>query len=133
MPRKRSRLARELRKGTCPQRVLDEVRRQIAAEAPARAPWRFAIPFAVAAFALICGVSVWRWQTRENARQARIAEQTWVERTEAANQAKDALGLVGSVLLNAGADSEKIISARAVPPLQNSLYTAKNKIIPIEL
>jgi hypothetical protein len=36
--------------------------------------------------------------------------------------------LVGSVLLHAGAHSEKIISDRTVPPLRDSFELAKNKI-----
>jgi CO/xanthine dehydrogenase Mo-binding subunit len=89
---------------------------------------RLAIP--VAALALVCGVSVWRWHAGEKARQqAALAEQTARERIQIARQAEGALGLIGSVLADAGAHSEKVIYDRAVPPLRNSLQTANNKII----
>jgi hypothetical protein len=48
---------------------------------------------------------------------------------QAARQAETALGLIGTVLLDAGAHSETVICDRAIPPLCNGLETAKNKII----
>jgi hypothetical protein len=127
------RLARELKKETCPRRVLDEVQRRIAAERPSPRRLRFAISIAMAGLVLACGLSAWRWN--EHARQqAAVAEFNARERAQTMNQAEGALGYVGSVLLQAGAHSEKIISDRAVPPLRSSLQLTKNKIIPnIEL
>ena len=123
------RLTDELRKETCPQRVLEEVGRRISKETSPRR-WRFAIPLAIAGLVLVCGLSVWRWQAMENMhQQARLAAQAKLDHAEVAKQAEGALGLLGSVLANAGADSERIISDTAVPPLRDSLDTAKNKII----
>ena len=130
MQRDVSRLAHELKKETCPQRVLDEVGRQIAKEKSSAGRLRFAIPFAVAGLVLVCGLSIWRWQASENARQqAKLEEQTTLQRSQVANQAKDALGLMGSILVSAGVDSGKVISDTAVPPLRDSFEIARNKII----
>jgi len=83
---------------------------------------------ALASVVLLCGLFVWQWRAHEHSRQqARLAQIT-IERTRVAHQAENALGLVGSMLLTAGHDSEKIISDRTVPPLRNSFETAKNKI-----
>jgi anti-sigma factor RsiW len=124
-------LARELKKETCPQRVLAEVNRRIALREASPRRRRFAIPLAVAVLALVCGLSIWRWQAGENARQqARLAAQTKLDHGLVVKQAEGALGLLGSVLANAGADSGRIISDTAVPPLRDSLEIAKNKIIP---
>jgi hypothetical protein len=124
-----SRLIRELKKETCPQRVRDEVRGRICARASLSRWPRLAIPLTAAALVLVCGVSVWRWHAGEKARQeAALAEQAQ-ERIQIARQAEGALGLIGSVLADAKAHSEKVIYDRAVPPLRNSLQTANNKII----
>jgi anti-sigma factor RsiW len=124
------RLTRELKKETCPRRVLDEVERQIATKKSSRRRWRFAIPLAIAGLVVVCGLSIWRWQAGENARQqAKLDEQTTLARARVASQAKDALGLMGSILVSAGIDSGKVISERAGPPLQDSFEIAKNKII----
>jgi len=48
---------------------------------------------------------------------------------QVAREAETALGLIGTVLLDAGAHSETVISDRAVRPLRNALQTAKNRII----
>lgn len=124
------RLTDELRKETCPQRVRDKVRGKISARVSSPQRLRFAIPFAIAGLVLVCGLSVWRWQAMENMhQQAKLAAQTKLDHAEVAKQAEGALGLLGSVFANAGADSERIISDTAVPPLRDSLDTAKNKII----
>lgn len=125
-----SQLARELRKETCPRRVLDEVERQISQKESPPIRLRLALFCAVAGFVLVGCLSVWLWQGNENARpQATLVEHPKPDRAQAANQAEDALALMGSVLLEASAHSEKIISDRAVPPLRNSIETARNKII----
>jgi hypothetical protein len=123
------RIARELKKETCPRRVRDKVRGRISAREASPRRLRYAIAMAIAGLVLVCGLSVWQWHAVESARQqARLAELNTRERARVANQAEDALGWVGSVLLDAGAHSEKIISDRTVPPLRNSLETTKNKI-----
>jgi hypothetical protein len=122
-------LIRELKKETCPQRVRSRVRGRIAARESSPRRLRFAIPIAIAGLVLACCLSVWRWN--EHARhQTALAELNVRERAHTMNQAEDALGYVGSVLLQAGAHSEKVIADRAVPPLRSSLEITKNKIIP---
>jgi hypothetical protein len=124
-----SRLTNELRKETCPQRVGEEVQRRIAARGPASGWWRQAMPATAAVLVVVCCVWVWRWHEGEKARQEAVqAEQAARTRVQIAYQAEGALGLIGSVLASAGAESEKVISERAVPPLRNSLQTANNKI-----
>ena len=125
-----SKLIHELQKETCPQRVLDEVGRR--ASEQGRAPGRLRLAFTLMALGVVtlCSLCMWRWNVAQTARQhARSAELQSRERVRVAHQAEDALGLVGCVLLHAGAHSEKVISERAVPPLRSSLETAKNKII----
>lgn len=123
-----SRLTRELQKETCPQRVRNEVRGRISARASSPGWLRAAVAFS--ALVLVCGISLWRWRVGEKARQeAALAEQVARERVQIAQQAEGALGLIGSVLADAGAHSGKVIYDRAVPPLRNSLQTANNKII----
>ena len=120
------RIVRELKKEKCPQRVRDQVRGRVSARESMRL--RHAAPLAFAGFILACCLAVWQWQARENARrQAQLAQLT-MERTRVARQAQDAMGLVGSVLLDAGEHSEEIISERTVPQLRNSFETAKNKL-----
>ena len=126
-----SRLTRELKNETCPQRVRDEVQRRISAQASSPGWLRLAIPLAAL---LVCGVLSWHWQAEKNAkRQAELAQLELRNRVQVAQQAEDALGLIGSVLVDAGAHSEKVIYDRAVPPLRNSLQTANNNIIHMQL
>jgi hypothetical protein len=122
------RIVRELKNEKCPQRVRDQVRGRISARESVRL--RYAIPLALAAFFVICGLLVWQSQVRENIRQQAQLAQLTTERASVARQAQDAMELVGSVLIDAGAHSEKIISDRTVPQLRNSLETAKNKLNP---
>ena len=130
MPPDLTRLKRELREESCPQRVLDEVKRQVSVAKPSRRWSRYAVPAACAALILLGCLSAWRWHAVRDIRErTRLAEFNTRERVRVANQAEDALGLVGSILLNAGAHSEKIISDRTVPRLRDSLETTKNKII----
>ena len=123
-------LASELRKETCPRRVLDAAARRIAAETPPPRRLRYALPAAFVGLALLCGVIV-RWRTAggNSGRQPSLAEQQAHSRAHVARQAEGALGFIGKVLLDAGAHSESVISARAIPPLRNGLETARNKII----
>ena len=123
-------LANELRKETCPQQVIDEALRRIAAETPKPSRLRYAIPLALAAAVLLCGLFVRSRLAGGNAgRQRELAQQPAHSRMQAARQAETALGIIGTVLLDAGAHSESVISDRAIPPLRNGLETAKNKII----
>ena len=124
------RLASELRKETCPQQVIDETWRRIAAETPQRSWLRYAIPLALAGAVLLCGLLAWsRLAGGNSGRQRELAQQQADSRVQTARQAETALGIIGTVLLDAGAHSETVISDRAIPPLRNGLETAKNKII----
>ena len=123
-------LTRELRKETCPRRVIDGAWRRIAAETPPPRRLRYAIPAALAGAVLLCGLLVrWRPGDGNAGRQPQLAEQQAHGGMQAARQAQTALGLIGTVLLDAGAHSETVICDRAIPPLRNGLETAKNKII----
>jgi anti-sigma factor RsiW len=125
-----SRLTRELQKETCPCRVLDEVQRRVGRRDSSRAWLRCAIPAATAALMLAVGVLIWRWESEQNARLARESPaRLALDRVRVANQAADALELIGSIAARAGVQSQKAISDRAVPPLRNSLQAAENKII----
>jgi hypothetical protein len=124
------RLARELRKETCPQHVIDEVLGRIAAETPPPRRLRYAIPVALAGTAILCGLLVRSQLAGGNAgRQPELAEHQAHRRMQTAREAESALGFIGTVLLDAGAHSETVISDRAIPPLRNGLETAKSKII----
>lgn len=128
MPPDLSRLIQELKNETCPRPVREAVRRRISA--PESSPGWLRYGVAAAALAMICCVSAWHWQADVHARQkTELAKQT-LESLHTVNQAKDALGLIGSLLTSAGAHAEKEIFNRAVPPLRNSLQTVKLKIIP---
>src|SRR6478672_2378362 len=109
-----SRLIRDLKKETCPQRVHDEVQRRIPVRTCSPGWWRLAISFAV--LMSVCGVSIWNWHSERNAKQAELDRQALHDRMQIAHQTEDALGLIGSVLAKAGADSGKVIYDRAVPP-----------------
>ena len=123
-------LARELRKEICPPQVIDKVVRRIAAETPRPGRFRYAIPVAFTGTALLFGLLVWSQLTGGNAgRKPALVEQQAHLQMQAARQAESALGFIGSVLLDAGAHSETVISDRAILPLRNGLETAKNKII----
>jgi hypothetical protein len=124
------RLGRELRKETCPQRVLDEVARRIAAQATAPSRFRSAVPALAVGLALLCVLAVWRWSAGGKVeRGPKLAANPALDHARIAEQAEGALGFIGSILLDAGAHSETVISKRAIPPLRNSLETARNKIV----
>ena len=122
----------ELRKEICPQRVIDEARRKIAAETPPPGRLRYVIPVAFACIALLCGLLLARWRLAGgNAKpQTELVEQqTRHSPTQVARETKTALALIGTALLDAGARSETVVSDRAIPPLQHGFDTAKDKII----
>jgi hypothetical protein len=123
-------LVRELRKETCPQRVIDEVSRRIAVETPPPRRLRLVIPVALAGIVLLCALLLARWRPAggDARRQTELVEQAH-GRTQAAREAETALGLIASALLDAGARSETTISERAILPLRNGFDTARNKII----
>jgi len=121
-------LVEELRHETCPQRVLDEVARRLPRNAPSRLRIEFAV--AVVAAVVLSGLALWRMPAVLLSHQQPQAESpVAMDSARAAQQAEVALGCLGAVLREAGARSEEIILKSAVPPLRNSLQTAKNKII----
>ena len=126
------RLARELRRETCPQRVLDEVARRISTPTrpPARSRFRYALAALTAGAALLCGIVILRRPEGGNAqRQTVPVPPTGTDSRQVALQAEGALGYVGSILRDAGARSGHVILKGAVPPLRNSLETAKKKTL----
>lgn len=127
MPEDLPGLARALRRETCPRRVIDQAVRRIAAETPPPSRVRYvaAVTVALASAMLIGGLQVRSRLEREQQAQRRI---------QAARQAETALSLIGAALLHAGAQSETVISERALPTLRKGLQTAKDKTIrPAEL
>ena len=124
------RLVSELRKETCPQRVIDEVGRRIAPQTTSADPFRHAIPLAAACLVLLSGLAVWEWAgTGNSERRVKAPKKGAIDSAQIAQQAEGALGIIGTVFLDATAHSEKVIFNRAVPPLRNGLETAKKKII----
>src|SRR5215469_7986705 len=112
-----SQIAKELRKETCPRRVLNKVRGQISAKEASRGRLRYAMALATAGMVVACCFTIWLWHGNENARpQTTLVVPPAPDRALVAHQAETALALVGSELLDASANSEKIISDRAVPP-----------------
>jgi len=71
---------------------------------------------------ILCGLLV-------RSRQTETAQQQAQRRMQVARQTETALGLIGTLLLDAGAHSETVICDRGIPPLRNGLETAKNKVI----
>ena len=122
------RLVEELRKETCPQRVLDEVARRLPQNAPS---WfRSAFAVAVVAAILLSGLALWRLPADSITHQKPNAgAPVAMDSTRAAQQAGVALGCIGAALRDAGTRSEEIILRTAVPPLRNSLQTAQNKLM----
>src|ERR1051326_3962780 len=125
-----SRLARELRKETCPPRVIHEARQRISSETRLRPRLRLAIPMVLAGSLLLFGLLIcWRLADARAGRRTEWVAQRARHRMEIARQAETALGLFGAVLQDAGSHSEAVISDRAIPPLRNGLENAKNRII----
>ena len=125
MDEKLQRLVRELRRETCPPRVLDEVARRIAAETRPPARFRYALAGAAGLVLLAC-LAIWRWPA--GGADGHFAGRPQ-EARRVADQAEGALACIGEVLREASAHSERILLKGAVPPLRNSLETAKNKIL----
>jgi RNA polymerase sigma factor (sigma-70 family) len=124
------RLVRELREETCPRRVLDQVARRISAQPRPRSKVRHITVGIMAGLVLLLALGIWRGPTVGKVkRPPEQADRAGLERAQVAEEAGRALGYVGRILLNASARSEKIVLNRTVPPLRNSLATAKNKIL----
>jgi len=122
-------LARELRKETCPQRVLDEVARHISAQAPP-ARFRYAIATALAAAIVLCGIALWLWPSGGGSPPvSEVARTEAIDRALVARQVEGTFAYIGQVMVDASAHSEKVILNDAVPQLRNSFETAKNKIM----
>jgi hypothetical protein len=121
-------LAHELRKETCPQRVLDNVSRRISAQTPGR--FRYAIASGLAALIVLCGVVLWRRPTDKGSRRpSELAQQETIDRALVARQVEGTFAYIGQVMVDARAHSERVILNDAVPQLRNSFETAKNKIM----
>ena len=125
-----SKLARELRKETCPQRVLDEVNRRIAAQTPTPNRFRFAIAAALATAVVLCGGAFWRWQAGGNSQRAsEVALKQTSDRLQVARQVEGTFAYIGQVMVQAGAHSKNVILNETVPQLRNSFETTKDKIM----
>jgi hypothetical protein len=123
------RLARELRNEKCPQRVIDEVTRRISLQPRQRGLGSFKIASVTALLALLCGLAIWRRPPVGEAPHLQQVARANVARAQVAAEAQDALGYIGVVLRDAGAQTRKIVLNQAVPPLRNSLATARNKLL----
>jgi hypothetical protein len=123
------RLVRQLREDVCPQRVRDEVARRISRQPSPPSRFRFATTIAIAALVLLGCLVLWQ-RTADNPikRQPQLAQQSSLDRAQVVAQAEGALGIIGDVLLDAGAHSEKAIIKGTLPPLRNSFETTKDKI-----
>jgi hypothetical protein len=122
------RLVEELRHETCPQRVLDEVARRLPRKPPSRLGFKVAV--AVVAAIVLSAFALWYLpEGRNTDGKPNAGSPVAMDSARAAQQAKMALGCLGAVLRDAGARSEEVILKKAVPPLRNSLQTAKNKIV----
>jgi hypothetical protein len=123
-------LARELRKETCPQRVLDEVARRISAQTPAPNRFRYEIAAALAAAVVLCGIVLLRWPSREGSAPAPVVVQReMIDRVQVARQVEGTFAYIGQVMVDASAHSQRVILNDAVPQLRNSFETAKDKLM----
>jgi hypothetical protein len=123
-------LTGELRKETCPQRVLDEVARRIAAETPQPNRFRYGIAAALAASVVLCGIVLLRWPVGQGSRRAsKIAQKESIDRVQVARQVEGTFAYIGQVMVDASAHSQRVILNDAVPQLRNSFETAKDKIM----
>jgi len=123
-------LARELRKETCPQRVVDEVARRISAQTPPPNRFHYRIAGGLAALVVLCGFAFWRWPSREGSAPApEVASKEVVDRVQVARQVEGTFAYIGRVMVDASAHSEKVILNDAVPQLRNSFETAKDKLM----
>jgi hypothetical protein len=122
-------LARELRQETCPRRVIDEATRKIAIETAPPSRLRSALLVLFAGLLVLGGLVIQRRLASRNAGlPTQLAEQD-AGGAQIARQAEGALAIIGTVLRDAGAQSEAVISDRAIPPVRNGLETSWNKII----
>jgi len=122
-------LARELRRESCPPAVLERVEQRLACERSLAHAFRARIGWALAGCALVAAVAAWQIQQFQTRRAAALAAQTRAERVRIVQQTEGALAYVGQALLQAAARTEDSLSKQAVPPLRNSLKTAKSKLV----
>ena len=123
-------LTRELRKETCPQRVLDEVARRISEQAPPPKRFRYGFAAALAVAIVLCGFALWRWPSREGSAPApQVAQTDAIDRAQVARQVEGTFAYIGQVMVDASAHSQRVILNDAVPQLRNSFETAKDKIM----
>lgn len=123
-------LARELRKETCPQKVLDEVARRISAQTPAPNRFRYGIATATAVFVVLCGIALLRWPASQDVQPAsKLEPKQDIDRALVARQVEGTFAYIGQVMVDASEHSQKVILNDAVPQLRNSFETAKNKIM----
>jgi hypothetical protein len=123
-------LARELRKETCPQRVVDEVARRILEQTPPPNRFRYRIAAALAASVVVCGIALLRWPAGEGAwRGPEVTPKDAINRAQVARQVEGTFAYIGQVMVDASARSERVILNDAVPQLRNSFETAKDKIM----
>ena len=123
-------LIRELRNETCPDRVFAEATRRISDQASSTKRFRYRISVTFAALALLCCLILWRWSTAPNVQQqSQFSAPAAADRAQVARQAEAALEFIGGVLADAGDRSQRAIFNQAVPPLRNSIDTAKDKTI----
>lgn len=123
MPKNPAKIAFELRKETCPARVVDAVRRQIRTGEPAHG--RVFYASVTALLFVTVAFSITLWQHNAKARQQILMTQ----RVQTVQQTYDALELIGSVFVDVGTHSGETIFKRTVLPLRDGLQECRNKII----
>src|SRR5262245_2438203 len=113
-------LARELRKETCPQRVLDEVARRISAQTPPPNHFHYRFATALAASVVLCSIVLWRWPVGRSSQPVTEVVQTKpIDRVQVARQVEGTFAYIGQVMVDASAHSQRVILNDAVPQLRN--------------
>jgi len=113
----------ELRKETCPAKVVDTVRRQIRPRESTHGRLFYASVTTILLVAMTCFIAL--WQENVKARQQVLM----VQRARTIQQTYDSIELIGYVFVDAGTHSGKTIFERTVLPLRDGLQEYKNKII----
>ena len=124
------RLARELRRESCPPEVMHRVARYISQEKAGmrfRQVWAWGAPL----IALLVALGAWQRHAGLNAQKnaAELQAKAHADRARIAEQTAGALRYVGHVLLQAAAHSEDSLLKKAMPALRDGLQTTKNKVI----
>lgn len=126
------RLVQALRAEKCPMRVLENVAARIAEKR--RTAWKLAwmpIGFAVGLAALLAFVGIWRWPGQDTPGPLQASQPSPAEQADQARvveEAGTALAFIGSVLLEAGQQTETILLEQAVPPLRSGFENAAKTI-----